>query len=198
MTYGRTDGCPAFGATSAACCATCRAGCWAKQPLPESMRIQPAVTAEKAAGAAELRGNVVPRELPLMVQPSDQQIAAHPALSPADSTAVTRDQARAVLGHVMGLVALTLGFLALGAPRAVLGPSGTARLRPRRDLRLDPRRERDLVGRGTRDLRRLHDPRLQPAAALGPGERGADRGEHLPGRPKIFLFFLQLFGGKND
>jgi FtsH-binding integral membrane protein len=50
-----------------------------------------------------------------MVQASDQQIAAHPGLSPADSTAVTRDQARAVFGQVMGFVALTLGFLALGA-----------------------------------------------------------------------------------
>jgi modulator of FtsH protease len=33
----------------------------------------------------------------------------------ADSTAVTRDQARAVFGQVMGFVALTLGSLALGA-----------------------------------------------------------------------------------
>jgi uncharacterized protein len=44
----------------------------------------------------------------------DQQTAAHPGLSRADSTAVTRDQARAGFGQVMGLVALTLGFLALG------------------------------------------------------------------------------------
>jgi FtsH-binding integral membrane protein len=50
-----------------------------------------------------------------MVQASDRQIAAHPGLSPAGSTAVTRDQARAVFGQVMGFVALTLGFLALGA-----------------------------------------------------------------------------------
>lgn len=45
----------------------------------------------------------------------DQQIAAHPGVGSADSTAVTRDQARAVFGQVMGFVALTLGFLALGA-----------------------------------------------------------------------------------
>jgi FtsH-binding integral membrane protein len=44
-----------------------------------------------------------------------QQIAAHPGVGSADSTAVTRDQARAVFGQVMGFVALTLGFLALGA-----------------------------------------------------------------------------------
>jgi FtsH-binding integral membrane protein len=44
-----------------------------------------------------------------------QQIAAHPGVRSADSTAVTRDQARAVFGQVMGFVALTLGFLALGA-----------------------------------------------------------------------------------
>ena len=50
-----------------------------------------------------------------MVQASDQQIAPHPGVGPADSTAVTRDQARAVFGQVMGFVALTLGFLALGA-----------------------------------------------------------------------------------
>jgi FtsH-binding integral membrane protein len=50
-----------------------------------------------------------------MVQASDQQIAAHSGLSPADTTAVTRDQARAVFGQVMGFVALTLGVLALGA-----------------------------------------------------------------------------------
>jgi FtsH-binding integral membrane protein len=50
-----------------------------------------------------------------VVEASDQQIAAHAGLSPAGSTAVTRDQARAVFGQVMGLVALTLGFMALGA-----------------------------------------------------------------------------------
>jgi FtsH-binding integral membrane protein len=37
------------------------------------------------------------------------------ALSPAVATPLSRDQARAVFGQVMGLVALTLGFLALGA-----------------------------------------------------------------------------------
>jgi hypothetical protein len=50
-----------------------------------------------------------------MVEASDQQIAAHPGLSPADSPGVTRDQTRAVFGQVMGFVALTLGFLTLGA-----------------------------------------------------------------------------------
>jgi hypothetical protein len=39
-----------------------------------------------------------------MVEASDQQLAAHPGLSSADSTAVTRDQARAVFGQVMGFV----------------------------------------------------------------------------------------------
>jgi hypothetical protein len=38
--------------------------------------------------------------LPLMVQASDQQIAALPGLSPADSTAVTRDQVRGVFNEV--------------------------------------------------------------------------------------------------
>ena len=50
-----------------------------------------------------------------MAESSSPQVAAHPGLSPADATAVTRDDARAVFGQVMGLVALTLGFLALGA-----------------------------------------------------------------------------------
>jgi hypothetical protein len=50
-----------------------------------------------------------------MVQVSNQHVAAPPGLSPADSTAVTRDQARAVFGQVMGFVALMLGFLALCA-----------------------------------------------------------------------------------
>ena len=50
------------------------------------------------------------------------------------------------------------------------------------DLRLDPGREPDLGDRRARHLRRLHDPRLQPAPPDGQGGRGADRGEHLPGR----------------
>jgi FtsH-binding integral membrane protein len=53
-----------------------------------------------------------------VAQTSDQpspQIAAFPRPAPAGSTALSRDQARAVFGQVMGLVALTLGFLALGA-----------------------------------------------------------------------------------
>ena len=41
--------------------------------------------------------------------------AAHPGLSTAGSVPLTRDQSRAVFGQVMGYVALTLGFLALGA-----------------------------------------------------------------------------------
>ena len=49
------------------------------------------------------------------MEASNQQITAHPRVGPADSTAVTRDQARVVFGQVMGFVALTLGFLALGA-----------------------------------------------------------------------------------
>jgi FtsH-binding integral membrane protein len=51
----------------------------------------------------------------MTISSRDQQIAAYPGVGPADSTAVTRDQARAVFGQVMGFVALTLGFLALGA-----------------------------------------------------------------------------------
>jgi FtsH-binding integral membrane protein len=50
-----------------------------------------------------------------MVEASDQQIAAHPGLSLAGSTAAPRDQARTVFGQVMGFVALTLGCMALGA-----------------------------------------------------------------------------------
>jgi FtsH-binding integral membrane protein len=42
-------------------------------------------------------------------------MAAYPAASPAGSIPLSRDQARAVFGQVMGLVALTLGCLALGA-----------------------------------------------------------------------------------
>jgi hypothetical protein len=230
-------------------------------------------------GPAGLRGRVVLGNFLSWFEPPDQQIAAHPGLSPADSTAVTRDQVRAVFGQVMGLVALTLGFLALGAyigrdlsggwgilafianfgciiglnvasargneqlsitllfglglllglalgpvlssyaeadPAAMwhavgatgafvasLGAVGYATrrdlsswyrvlfwaaradpVRACRDLRLDPEREHHLVGRRACDLRRLHDPRLQPAAALGPGGGGADRGKHLPGRPE--------------
>jgi FtsH-binding integral membrane protein len=51
----------------------------------------------------------------MTISSRDQQIAAHPGVGSADSTAVTRDQARAVFGQVMGFVALTLGFLAFGA-----------------------------------------------------------------------------------
>ena len=40
---------------------------------------------------------------------------AYSGVSPAASTALSRDRARAVFGQVMGLVALTLGCLALGA-----------------------------------------------------------------------------------
>jgi modulator of FtsH protease len=40
---------------------------------------------------------------------------SYPALSAAVSTSVTHDQSRAVFGQVMGLVATTLGCLALGA-----------------------------------------------------------------------------------
>jgi FtsH-binding integral membrane protein len=53
-----------------------------------------------------------------MAQPSAQQppqITAYPGLSPAESTALGGDRARTVFGQVMGLVALTLGCLALGA-----------------------------------------------------------------------------------
>jgi modulator of FtsH protease len=53
-----------------------------------------------------------------MVPPADQQpaeIAAYPGLRPAVAAPLSRDQARTVFGQVMGLVALTLGFLALGA-----------------------------------------------------------------------------------
>ena len=41
--------------------------------------------------------------------------AIHPGLTTAGATSLGRDQARAVFGQVMGLVALTLGCLALGA-----------------------------------------------------------------------------------
>ena len=207
-------------------------------------------------------------------------LTAHPRVGPADSTAVTPDQARVVFGQVMGFVALTLGFLALGAyigrdlsggwgilafiasfgciiglnvasargneqvaitllfglglllglalgpvlssyveadpapvwqaagatgafvaslgavgyatrrdlsswyPRPLLGAARADPVRPRRDLRLDPEREHHLGGRRARDLRRLHDPRLQPIAALGPRGGRADRGKHLPRRPE--------------
>jgi uncharacterized protein len=43
------------------------------------------------------------------------QLAASSGVSAVGSTPLSRDQARAVFGQVMGLVALTLGFLALGA-----------------------------------------------------------------------------------
>src|SRR3954451_16186351 len=46
---------------------------------------------------------------------SSDQTAAYPGLSPAGTTPLSADQARTVFGQVMGLVALTLGCLALGA-----------------------------------------------------------------------------------
>ena len=49
---------------------------------------------------------------------SDQhspELAAYPGMSPAGSTAVGRDQVRTVFGQVMGLVAATVAFTALGA-----------------------------------------------------------------------------------
>jgi FtsH-binding integral membrane protein len=42
-------------------------------------------------------------------------MAAYPELSSADTRPLSRDEVRTVFGQVMGLVALTLGFLALGA-----------------------------------------------------------------------------------
>jgi FtsH-binding integral membrane protein len=42
-------------------------------------------------------------------------VTAYPDLSSAGSIPLSRDQVRAVFGQVMGLVALTLGFMALGA-----------------------------------------------------------------------------------
>ena len=53
-------------------------------------------------------------------------------------------------------------------PRPVLGAARADRVRARRDLRLDPGREHHLVRRRPRDLRRLHGPRLQPAAPRRP------------------------------
>ena len=50
-----------------------------------------------------------------MTQTPDPQIAAYRGVSPAGSVPLSRDESRAVFGQVMGLVALTLGFLALGA-----------------------------------------------------------------------------------
>lgn len=43
------------------------------------------------------------------------EIAGYPGLGSAQPTQLTGDQTRAVFGQVMGLVAVTLGFLALGA-----------------------------------------------------------------------------------
>ena len=53
-----------------------------------------------------------------MARTSDQQplqLGASSGVSAVGSTPLSRDQARAVFGQVMGLVAMTLGFLALGA-----------------------------------------------------------------------------------
>ncbi len=53
-----------------------------------------------------------------MAQTSEQQpaeIAAYPGLRPGGSTPLSRDQVRTVFGQIMGLVALMLGCLALGA-----------------------------------------------------------------------------------
>ena len=48
-------------------------------------------------------------------QQTPQMAAAYAGLSSAGATPLSRDQSRAVFGQVMGLVALTLGCLALGA-----------------------------------------------------------------------------------
>jgi hypothetical protein len=110
-----------------------------------------------------------------MVQASGQQIAAHPGLSSADSTAVTRDQARAVFGQVAACGV---------ADRAEAGDErarGAGGLPHRRRLGLDIRAE---------------------GAQRKPQEQAesehANRGKHLPGRPEHLLFFLQLFGGDNE
>ena len=81
----------------------------------------------------------------MTISSRDQQIAAHPGVGSADSTAVTRDQARAVFGQVMGFVALTLGFLALGAyiGRDLSGGWGILR----RELRVHHRPQRRLHAR---------------------------------------------------
>jgi hypothetical protein len=54
----------------------------------------------------------------MTTSPSDQSSqppSAFPTLSLARSTPLTGDRARTVFGQVMGLVAVTVGFLALGA-----------------------------------------------------------------------------------
>ncbi len=207
------------------------------------------------------------------------QLTAYPGMSPGDSVALAPDDARTVFGQVMGLVALTLGFLALGAfigrnlsgglgilffigsfaaifglniassrgreqlattllfglglllglglgpvlnsyasadPSAIwqaagatgafvaiLGAAGYA---TRRDLprgrascswrcsRSSPSdwsrsssrsRTRTYLGsRRARDLRRIHNPRLQPTPPHRRGQRRPDRSEHLPRRRK--------------
>jgi hypothetical protein len=48
-------------------------------------------------------------------EPQPPQIATYPGPSPVGSTTLSRDQVRTVFGQVMGLVALTLGCLAIGA-----------------------------------------------------------------------------------
>jgi hypothetical protein len=56
--------------------------------------------------------------MPMSVHASDDhpiQLPSYSALGPVGSTSVAHDQARAVFGQVMGLVAATLGWLALGA-----------------------------------------------------------------------------------
>jgi FtsH-binding integral membrane protein len=156
--------------------------------------------------------------------------------APADITAagpaaLSRDDARTVFGHVMGLVALTLGFLALGAyiGRDLSGGWGilafiasfgcviglnVASARGNEQLSItllfglglllglalgpvlssyvdaDPAAVWQAAGAtggfvaslgAVGYATRRHDPRLQPAPPLGPGERRADRGKHLPG-----------------
>src|SRR5688572_17324615 len=60
--YGCGDGWRAFGTTSAACWATCSAGCWEPTNFPEPGRTRMSVTVEKSADATAIRP--LTREIP--------------------------------------------------------------------------------------------------------------------------------------
>ena len=97
------------------------------------------------------------------------QLTAYPGMSPGDSVALAPDDARTVFGQVMGLVALTLGFLALGAfiGRNLSGGLGVSVLR--RIVRGDLRAKHRLFARprAARDHASVR-PRAVAGAGLGP------------------------------
>jgi hypothetical protein len=97
---------------------------------------------------------------------------------------IARDEARGLLGQVMGLVAVAVAFAALGAylGRDLSGATGLVLFIGAFacifGLNIAAARGREQLAIG--DLRRVHDLRLQPPAPREPRRCRRHRRQHLP------------------